>query len=137
MPPRLDRRGAAAGPSHPSRARLFRAWWFALAGLLACSAVQAGDDALPSRSEWRASSSSSQVAALAPAHAIDGDAKTRWGGTFSAGHWLQVDLGRESSVGGALISWDSGFAVSWVKVRAEMTWRSTAGTSSTSCPAAA
>lgn len=47
---------------------------------------------------------------MAPALAIDGDASTRWGGAFSASHWLQIDLGRSSRIGGALIQWDSGFA---------------------------
>ena len=95
-------------------ARFPRCLPFALFALLACSSTQAQDDALPPRSEWRASSSSQQVPALAPSQAIDGDDKTRWGGTFSANHWLQVDLGRVAPVGGALIHWDSGFAVSYV-----------------------
>ncbi len=46
---------------------------------------------------------------MMPAMGIDGDPKTRWGGPFSAGHWYQVDLGRESSIGGVLIRWDGGF----------------------------
>jgi len=28
---------------------------------------------------------------MASAFAIDGNVTTRWGGAFSAGHWLQVD----------------------------------------------
>jgi hypothetical protein len=40
---------------------------------------------------------------MAAAFAIDGDDKTRWGGAFSAGHWLQLDLGRVATVTGALI----------------------------------
>ena len=84
--------------------------------LLACAAMPATarDDALPPRSDWRASSSSQQVPALAPVHAIDGDDATRWGGAFSANQWFQVDLGRVAAVGGALIHWDSGFAASYV-----------------------
>jgi hypothetical protein len=63
---------------------------------------------LPPRAEWRASSSATSNAALAPALAIDGDATTRWGGAFSAEQWLQVDLGKPASVAGALLQWDSG-----------------------------
>lgn len=70
-------------------------------------------DGLPPREQWRASASSVQVEALAPRHAVDGDPATRWGGAFTAGHWLQVDLGRASDIGGATILWDSGFAVSY------------------------
>lgn len=70
-------------------------------------------DGLPPRSEWRASSSSQQVPALAPAHAIDTDETTRWGGSFSPGQWFQVDLGKIAPVGGVRIHWDSGFAASY------------------------
>ncbi|MET0654095.1 MAG: discoidin domain-containing protein [Pseudoxanthomonas sp.] len=75
--------------------------------------AQANGDALPPRSQWKATGSSLQVPALAPAHAIDGDMKTRWGGAFSADHWLQVDMGKIAEVGGVLLHWDSGFAVSY------------------------
>ncbi len=87
--------------------------------LLASPLLHAADpgsdprQSLPPRTEWHATASSKQVAALAPAHAIDGDLKTRWGGAFSADHWLQVDLGRAAEVGGVAIHWDSGFAASW------------------------
>jgi hypothetical protein len=50
---------------------------------------------------------------MAPAFAIDGDATTKWGGAFAAHHWLQVDLGEVSDVGGVLLHWDSGFAASY------------------------
>ncbi|QDE39542.1 hypothetical protein FIV34_10175 [Luteibacter pinisoli] len=68
---------------------------------------------LPPRSAWQASSSSQQVPALAPPHAIDGDETTRWGGSFSPGQWFQVDLGKVARVGGVRIHWDSGFAASY------------------------
>lgn len=68
---------------------------------------------LPARDGWHASSSSQQVPALAPAHAIDGDETTRWGGSFSPGQWFQVDLGKVASVGGVRIHWDSGFAAAY------------------------
>ena len=77
------------------------------------AAFAATDGALPPKDQWQASASSRQVEALAPRHAIDGDPTTRWGGAFSADHWLQVDLGRPSDIGGAAILWDSGFAVSY------------------------
>jgi hypothetical protein len=83
----------------------------ALLSLMAAPAFAA--DGLPPRSEWRASSSSQQVPALAPAHAIDADESTRWGGGFSPGQWFQVDLGRVARVGGVRIHWDSGFAASY------------------------
>ena len=51
---------------------------------------------------------------MAAAFAIDGDDATRWGGAFSAGHWLQVDVGSVASIGGALIHWDSGFAAAYL-----------------------
>jgi hypothetical protein len=83
----------------------------ALLGLLATPTFAA--DGLPARGEWRASSSSQQVPALAPAHAIDADETTRWGGSFSPGQWFQVDLGKVARVGGVRIHWDSGFAASY------------------------
>lgn len=82
-----------------------------LAALPAAAAT--GDDAFPARGDWKATASSKQVAALAPEHAIDGDRDTRWGGSFSPGHWLQVDLGRAADVGGVAIHWEYGFAVTW------------------------
>jgi hypothetical protein len=69
---------------------------------------------LPPRSQWQATSSAVETSALASSLAIDGDIKTRWGGPFSAGHWLQVDLGRKASIGGLMIRWDSGFAASYL-----------------------
>jgi hypothetical protein len=83
----------------------------ALVALLSLPAVAA--DGLPPRADWRASSSSQQVPALAPAHAIDTDETTRWGGSFSPGNWFQVDLGKVARVGGVRIHWDSGFAASY------------------------
>ncbi|HEY9253725.1 MAG TPA: discoidin domain-containing protein [Stenotrophomonas sp.] len=83
-----------------------------LAAALASPPLLAAD-ALPPRSQWQASASSRQVAALAPAHAIDGDETTRWGGAFSPGHWFQLDLGRPAEVGGVRLHWDSGFAVGY------------------------
>ena len=62
---------------------------------------------LPPRSEWRASSSAPELAATASALAIDGDPGTRWGGSFSGEQWLQIDLGKAASLGGALVHWDS------------------------------
>jgi len=83
-----------------------------LAAALA-SPVLAATTTFPPRTDWQASASSRQVAALAPAHAIDGDETTRWGGAFSPGHWLQVDLGRPADVAGVRLHWDSGFAVGY------------------------
>ena len=114
------------GVPQPGRRRRLR--WLAVVALLTSSLLHAEGDpgsspgqapgsnpgqVLPPRAEWRATASSKQVAALAPAHAIDGDIKTRWGGAFSADHWLQVDLGRAAEVGGVAIHWDSGFAASY------------------------
>jgi len=84
-----------------------------LGALLAWATTAAAAAPLPPRSDWTASASSTQVDALAPQHAIDGDPKTRWGGSFLPGHWFQVDLGRPSAVGGVAILWDSGFPVRW------------------------
>jgi hypothetical protein len=99
-------------PSLTPVARLSRC--IALSALLLCAtAAFAKDDALPPRSEWKTSSSSKLVAALASEHAIDGDMTTHWGGAFSANHWLQLDMGRAAEVGGVLLNWDYGFAVSY------------------------
>lgn len=84
---------------------------FALAALLATPAFAA--DGLPPRSGWKASNSSEQVPAMAPARAIDRDETTRWGGGFSAGHWFQLDMGKVARVGGVRIHWDSGFAAAY------------------------
>jgi hypothetical protein len=77
--------------------------------------ARADDDEapLPPRIDWRASSSATETPAMASKFAIDGDPTTRWGGPFAAQHWLQVDLSRESSLGGVLLHWDSGFAASY------------------------
>lgn len=50
---------------------------------------------------------------MAAAFAIDGDPTTKWGGAFTAQHWLQVDMGEVAEVGGVLLHWDSGFAASY------------------------
>ena len=85
-----------------------------LSMLLCCTASAFGkEQELPPRSQWKATGSSQQVAALAPELAIDGDMGTHWGGAFSANHWLQLDLGRVAEVGGVLLNWDYGFAVSY------------------------
>jgi hypothetical protein len=73
-------------------------------GLAFTSACFAQD--LPDRSQWRASSSSQQVPAMAVSHLIDGDPKTVTGGAFSPGHWFQVDLGKPSSLSGTRLTWD-------------------------------
>jgi len=83
----------------------------ALTALLVIPAFAA--DRLPPRAEWKASSSSQQVPALAPEHAIDTDETTRWGGAFSPGQWFQVDLGKVAKVGGVRVHWDSGFAAAY------------------------
>ncbi len=46
--------------------------------------------------------------------AIDGDPNTRWDGNFSPGNWLQIDLGRDTMIGGAVIRWDAAFAPSYM-----------------------
>jgi len=99
-------------PSLAPVARLSR--FIALSAMLmVATAAFAKDDGLPPRSEWKTSGSSKQVAALAPELAIDGDMTTHWGGAFSADHWLQLDMGRAAEVGGVLLNWDYGFAVSY------------------------
>lgn len=81
-------------------------------GLLSClpSAQAQSSTQLPPRSQWHATSSSAQNPAMAASMAIDGDPASRWGGPFSPGHWLQVDLGRRAPVAGVQLQWDSGFA---------------------------
>ncbi|SEM09537.1 F5/8 type C domain-containing protein [Pseudoxanthomonas sp. GM95] len=82
---------------------------FLLAGVLPALA-SAADNGLPPRSQWKASSSSTETPALASPLAFDGDLTTRWGGAFSAGHWLQVDLGAQAEIGGVRIAWDTSHA---------------------------
>jgi hypothetical protein len=77
------------------------------------SAARAAGSAFPPRTSWHASSSTAERPAMDASMAIDGDQTTRWGGAFSAEHWLQVDLGAAASVGGVLLHWDSGFAASY------------------------
>ena len=62
---------------------------------------------LPPRSAWQTSSSAPESDATASARAIDGDPGTHWGGSFRAEQWLQIDLGKAASLGGALVQWDS------------------------------
>ncbi|HJX22019.1 MAG TPA: discoidin domain-containing protein, partial [Steroidobacteraceae bacterium] len=88
-------------------------------GVLAGAVAYAQDEALPPRPQWRASSSSGAQPTMLPAFAIDGDASTKWGGAFSPGHWLQVDLGRTAAIGGALIHWDSAFAAAYLILSSE------------------
>ena len=61
---------------------------------------------LPPRSQWRASASSTQVAAMDISHLVDGDPATVAGVAFSPGHWFQIDLGQPSRLGGVRIRWD-------------------------------
>ena len=56
---------------------------------------------------------------MEPALAIDGDESTRWGGAFSPGQWLQVDLSRTATIGGVLIHWDSAFAGAYLILSSE------------------
>ncbi len=82
--------------------------------LLICGGVaQAQNAALPDRSEWRVTSSEAEVPSLARKFAIDGDPTTKWGGPFSAGHWVQVDLSRPAELGGVVLHWDLAFAVAY------------------------
>jgi F5/8 type C domain len=81
--------------------------------VLTHTVAHAKEGSLPSRSQWRATSSAVENPALASSLAIDGNIKTRWGGPFAAGHWFQLDLGDEASIGGVVIRWDSGFAASY------------------------
>jgi hypothetical protein len=80
---------------------------------LAGAAVHAQEGALPPRSEWRATTSSTELPNLAPRFAIDGDPTTKWGGPFSAGHWLQIDMGRPAQIAGVVMQWDLAFAVAY------------------------
>ncbi len=88
-------------------------------GVLAGAVAYAEDEGLPPRAQWRASSSSGAQPTMVPAFAIDGDASTKWGGAFSPGHWLQVDLSRPAAIGGVLIHWDSAFAAAYLILSSE------------------
>ncbi len=81
-----------------------------LAACLSAASFARADDGLPPRSQWKASSSSTENPAMASAFAIDGDPATRWGGAFSPGNWLQLDLGRSAMIGAAKVHWEWGGA---------------------------
>ena len=89
-------------------------WPAVVLGVLAGVVANAQDQTLPPRAQWRASSSSGAQPAMEPALAIDGDESTKWGGAFSPGQWLQVDLSRTATIGGVLIHWDSAFAAAYL-----------------------
>lgn len=71
------------------------------------------ESSIPPRAAWRASSSAAERPSMAASMAIDGDPTTRWGGAFSANHWVQIDLSAEANVGGLVVRWDSGFAANY------------------------
>ncbi|TLY76848.1 MAG: discoidin domain-containing protein [Gammaproteobacteria bacterium] len=88
-------------------------------GVLAGAVAYAEDQTLPPRSQWGASSSSGAQPSMEPALAIDGDESTKWGGAFSPGNWLQVDLSRTATIGGVLIHWDAAFAAAYLILSSE------------------
>ncbi|HKP63449.1 MAG TPA: discoidin domain-containing protein [Polyangiales bacterium] len=81
--------------------------------LVLTGATSVANSSIPPRESWRATSSGAERLSMAAGMAIDGDLTTRWGGAFSANHWLQIDLSAESDVGGVVIRWDSGFAAKY------------------------
>src|SRR5215475_7352721 len=81
---------------------------------LAAGSADAQDLSLPPRPQWRASGSSPVQPKMPPSYAIDGDDSTEWGGEFSPGNYLQLDLGRSAAIGGVLIHWDAAFASSYL-----------------------
>jgi len=95
-------------------------------GVLAAAVAYAEDEPCRRARSGGASSSSDAQQSMEPALAIDGDESTRWGGAFSPGQWLQVDLSRTATVGGVLIHWDSAFAAAYLILSSEdgQHWRS-------------
>ncbi len=88
-------------------------------GLLAAPRARAADEPLPPRTEWRASASSPVQPGMPPQYAIDADPTTKWGGAFSPGQYLQLDLGRVASIGGVRIRWDAAFAAAYLILSSE------------------
>ncbi len=84
--------------------------WCVLQAPLALGA----EESLPPRNEWIATASSAAPRGMTPAMAIDGDPGTRWDGSFAPGNWLQVDLGRDVTIGGVIIRWDVAFAPAYM-----------------------
>jgi hypothetical protein len=82
--------------------------------LFGAAVAWSADETLPPRSEWHATASSASPQSMAPAMAIDGDLATRWDGNFAPGNWLQLDLGRDLMIGGAIIRWDAAFAPAYI-----------------------
>src|SRR5580704_3824545 len=110
----LPCRAKKAAPLHYRSAGTLTGFIASALCLFGASLAWSADDSLPPRSEWRASASSPSAQSMSPAMAIDGDAGTRWDGNFAPGNWLQVDLGRDVMIGGAIIRWDVAFAPAYI-----------------------
>lgn len=57
--------------------------------------------------------SSVKNSALAARYAVDGDAATRWGSTYTSSEWIYVDLGSAQSIGGVAIQWGGAYAAAY------------------------
>ena len=82
--------------------------------VLSAPVALGADGELPPRNEWSATASSAAPRGMAPMMAIDGDPATRWDGNFAPGNWLEVNLGRDALIGGAVIRWDAAFAPAYI-----------------------
>ncbi|SFS67500.1 discoidin domain-containing protein [Paenibacillus sp. BC26] len=54
--------------------------------------------------------SSTHVATLAPANAVDGDGATRWGSNYTDDEWIYADLGAVKTVNRVYLSWEAAYA---------------------------
>ncbi|MET9438769.1 discoidin domain-containing protein [Streptomyces sp. NPDC006551] len=80
----------------------------ALLALLPAPAAQAAPVLL---SQGRTVTASSQEhPGTAAAHAVDGDAGTRWSSAFSDPQWIQVDLGATATVERVELRWEAAYA---------------------------
>jgi beta-glucosidase len=58
-------------------------------------------------------SSSDESAGVAANFAVDGNATTRWGSTFSDPQWIYVDLGASASITKVVLNWEAAYAKSF------------------------
>lgn len=70
----------------------------------------AGCEPLPLDWKRTALASGEEAGPYAATHAVDDDVATRWRSPVANGQWLQMDLGRVSTLAGMTLRWDAAYA---------------------------
>lgn len=65
---------------------------------------------VPPPSAWQLTASEPPEDQFAPALAADGRFDTRWSSPASDPQWLQIDLGREADLCGAILNWETAYS---------------------------